>query len=215
MSTDVKRVEPDVLWIKAGECFMFLLWCETVMGDFVVLKEGGEDMCKRYSESFGRGLYPSDFSRKRLEIGKSSFGTTKTQFLRHWPNWAHEEEVSDAIERVVIWRNGLGHANVQPFRDFLLFTPIKTSLTKIRKYTRCKECNEYLKDCKCAQKDVAEPRSVVVSRQTLETIFLDIRTVDLNCYYPTAKLLNIEYQGIAWPEKDGAFAQKIYHRVED
>ena len=41
---DAKSVEPDELLIDAGECFMFLLWSETVMRDIVVLKEGGEEV---------------------------------------------------------------------------------------------------------------------------------------------------------------------------
>ena len=59
---DAKSVEPDELLIDAGECFMFLLWSETVMRDIVVLKEGGEDMRRRYSEAFGSDLTPGNSS---------------------------------------------------------------------------------------------------------------------------------------------------------
>ena len=62
---DALNVQPDRLLIEAGECFMYLQWCETMMRDLVVLKNGDVDMCRRYSEAFGRAPHPSDFSRKR------------------------------------------------------------------------------------------------------------------------------------------------------
>ena len=78
---DAKSVEPDELLIDAGECFMFLLWSETVMRDIVVLKEGGEDMRRRYSEAFGRGPHPSDFSRNLMELGTLDFGSNQRPVL--------------------------------------------------------------------------------------------------------------------------------------
>ena len=115
-----RSAEPDRLLIVAGECFMHLLWVETVMRDLMVLREGREDMRRRYSMAFGRESHPSDFSRKRMELGTRDFGFVKEQFLEYWPEWRDDWEVHDAIERVAIWRNALGHANVQPFREFLL-----------------------------------------------------------------------------------------------
>ena len=210
---DAKSVEPDELLIDAGECFMFLLWSETVMRDIVVLKEGGEDMCRRYSEAFGRGPHPRDFSRNRMELGTLDFGVIKDRYLGHWPKWKDQEEIRDAIERVVIWRNGLGHANVQPFREHLLYTPNETSWKRIREYMRCHKCYRYHKDCDCIHDDLAEPHSMIVKQQTLRTIYQDIRTVDVDCFYPTAMSLNIEYRGVAWPTEYGTYVLKENHSL--
>ena len=159
---DANIVEPEEFLIEAGQCFMFLLWSETVMRDFVVLKEGGEEMRRRYSDAFGKKPHPSDFSRRRLELGRLDFAVIKDRFLRHWPEWKAHREIWDAIERVVIWRNGLGHANVQPFRGHLLYTPNEVSWKRIREYMRCHKCYRYHKDCDCIHEGLAEPYSMIV-----------------------------------------------------
>ena len=52
---------------------------------------------------------------------------------------------------------------------------------------------------------MAEPLSLVF--RCLDTNFLlqlygDIRTVDVKCFLPTAKDLDIAYRGVAWPERE-------------
>ena len=210
---DAQSVEPDKFLIKAGECFMFLLWSETVMCDFVVLKEGGEDMRRRYSDAFGKESHPGDFSRERLKLGGRDFSEIKDCFLRHWPAWKDNREIRDAIERVVMWRNGLGHANVQPFRGHLLYTPNEASWNRIREYMKCHKCYRYLKDCDCIHEGLAEPHSLIIEQETLRTIYQDIRTLDVDCFYPTAMSLNVEYRGIAWPTEDGTYNLKENHSV--
>ena len=76
-----QSVEPDRLLIAAGECFMHLLWIETVMRDLVVLREGGENMRRRYSAAFGKDPHPSDFSTRRMELGTRDFGVVKGTVL--------------------------------------------------------------------------------------------------------------------------------------
>ena len=212
---DVKSVKPDDLLMKAGECLMFLLWSETAMSDLVVLGEGDEDMCRRYSEAFGKAPHPRDFSRRRLELGRLGFSVIKDCFLHQWPKWKEHREIRDAIERIVIWRNGLGHANVQPFRGHLLYTPNKASWNQIRKYTRCHKCYQYHKHCDCRYEDIAEPYSITIRHQTLQTIYADIRTIDIECFYPTAVSLNIEYRGVAWLTEGGTYMLKETHSVRD
>ena len=210
---DSERVEPEEFLIEAGQCFMFLLWSETTMRDFVVLEKGGEDMRRRYSEAFGKGPHPSDFSSSRLELGKLDFARIKDRYLDHWPKWKDHQEVRDAIERVVIWRNVLGHANVQPFRGFLLYTPTEPSWKRIRNYMKCQQCDRYLKICDCRHEGPAEPRSIIVRQETIRTIYQDIRTVDVECFYPTAISLNVEYRGAAWRAEDGEYRLKENHRT--
>ena len=207
----VKNVEPDQLLIAAGECFMFLLWSETAMCDLVVLKEGDEGMRRRYSGAFGKEPHPNDFSSGRLELGMKDFTVIKDRFLSHWPQWQDRREVRDAIERVVIWRNGLGHANVQPFRRHLLYTPTRASWERIRNYMRCHQCDEYHKDCGCHHENLAEPYSVIVNDETIRTIYEDIRTVDVECLYPAAASLDVEYRGLAWPTEHGKYMLKEHH----
>ena len=185
------------------------------MCDLVVLKEGGEEMCRRYSEAFGKEPHPGDFSRRRLELGKRDFSVIKDCFLHHWPEWKNHKEIRDAIERVVIWRNGLGHANVQPFRGYLLYTPKEASFRQIREYTKCYKCFRYHKDCNCGLEDIADPSSITIRELTLQTIYDDIRTVDVECFYPTAMSLNVEYRGMEWPKGDGTYVLKENHSVRD
>ena len=196
---NIKSVEPDGFLSAAGECFMFLLWCETAMCDLVVLKEGGEEMQKCYSNSFGKESLLRDFSRRRLELGVEDFRVIKDRFLCHWPQSESGREIRDAIERVVIWRNALGHANVQHFRGYLLYTPNETAWKRIRKYTRCEKCHRYFGKCGCSQENYAEPHSITVREETLRTIYEDIRAVDIECLYPAAVSLDVAYQGVAWP----------------
>ena len=208
---NARSVEPEEFLVAAGECFMFLLWSETAMLDLVVLKEGDEGMRRRYSRAFGKESHPSDFSRRRLELGTKDFTVIKDRFLNHWPQWNDHVEVRDAIERVVIWRNGLGHAHVQPFRGHLLYTPIEASWRRIRNYMRCHRCYKYHKHCSCRHENLAEPHSIIVKDETLRTIYEDIRTVDVECFYPTAVSLDVEYRGVAWPTDNGAYMFKEHH----
>lgn len=210
----VKSVKSEDFLISAGECFMFLLWSETAMCDLVVLTEGDKEMRRRYSKAFGKDPHPSDFSRNRLELGAKGFGEIKERFLGHWPEWKKHQGVRDAIERVVIWRNGLGHANVQPFRGHLLYTPTEASWRRIDSYTRCHLCYEYHKDCGCCHEDLSEPPSIIVNDETLLTIYQDIRTVDVECFYPTAVALDVEYRGVAWPVEDGDYLVREHHSSE-
>ena len=205
---NVRRIEQDELLLAAGECFMFLLWVETAMCDLVVLKEGDAGMRRRYSRAYGKAPHPSDFTHGRLELGMKDFTEIKGRFLSHWPQWKDQREVWDAIERVVIWRNGLGHANVQPFRAHLLYTPTEASWKRICDYMRCHRCYSYHKDCSCCHENLAEPHSIVVNDDTLQTIYEDIRTVDVECLYPTAVLLNVAYRGVAWPIDKATYMAK-------
>ncbi|MXZ90520.1 MAG: hypothetical protein F4W95_10580 [Chloroflexi bacterium] len=207
-----KNVVPDELLSVAGECFMFLLWVETAMVDLVVLKEGDEEMRRRHSGALlSRKPYPIDFSRRRMELGMKDFALVKDRFMSHWPRWKQHSEISDAIERVVIWRNGLGHANVQPFRGYLLYTPTEASWQRIRNYTRCPQCFKYYKDCVCHHEDLAEPYTIKIDDKTIQTIHEDIRTVDVGCLYPTAVSLDVAYRGIAWPTEGGEYILKEHH----
>ena len=208
---NARSVGADEFLIAAGECFMFLLWSETAMCDLVVLKEGDVGMRRRYSRGFGKEPHPSDFSRRRLELGAKDFTKIKDRFLDHWPQWKDHREVRDAIERVVIWRNGVGHANVQPFRGHLLYTPTEASWKRIRNYMRCHRCYQYHKECGCRHENLAEPYSIIVKDETLRTIYEDIRTVDIECFYPTAISLDVEYRGVAWPTEDGTYMLKEHH----
>ncbi len=200
------QVEFDHHLRSAGECFMFLLWVESYMRDLVVLQEGGEDMRNRYNEAFGRKNHPSDFAQNRLKLSDLTFGKIKNRFLCHWPQWKEDKNVHEAIERIVIFRNGFGHAHVQPFRDYLLYTPNKNTWKSINEYTKCHKCLNYHKDCQCSQEDIADPRTLIfhcLDREFLINLYGDIRTIDLKCFVNTAKSLNIAYQGIAWPEESG------------
>ncbi len=201
-----KRVEADSHLQSAGECFMFLCWAESTMRDFLVLHEGSCDLRIEYNTAYGSSMHPPEFARRRLEAGRLSFGRIKNEFLSAWPQWKDDREIRDAIERVVIYRNGFGHAQVQPFRQYLLYTPTAIALEAIREYMRCSICRSQLKNCKCNHEDVAEPLSLVfrcLDSKFLVQFYGDIRTVDVKCFLPTAKELNVAYQGVAWPRGNG------------
>ena len=197
--------EADKHLIAAGECFMFLCWIESNMRDFLVLEEGGEDMRSEYNKAFGRENHPPDFASKRLELSKGSFNKIKDQFLCKWPQWKERSDVHDSIERAVIFRNGFGHANVQSFRPFLLYTPNEKSWELINKYMRCPKCLQYYQSCQCPKKDLAEPPTLVfkcLEKSFLTMFYEDIKTIDFECFVPTARLLDVCYQGGSWPTEN-------------
>ena len=176
------------------------------MRDFVVLADCSEEIRKAYSHAYGNKDHPSDFALERLRRARFSFGRIKEQFVARWPDWIDTPRVHEAMERAVIYRNAFGHAQVQPFRPYLLYTPTESALKKISNFTRCAACRCFFKDCQCKRDDVAEPRTLVfrcLDPGFLESFFGDIRSLDLECFLPTAKRLGIPYQGIAWPQKTG------------
>ena len=198
-----KRIRPDEHLIFAGECFMYLCWVESTMRDFVVLREGDEDMRRRYNEAHGKENHPPDFARKRLELGCLDFGDLKERFLRLWPKWKESHNIHGAIECAVIYRNGFGHAQVQPFRQYLLYTPNKYSLKKINNYMTCPNCTKLDKDCMCEQDNRAEPYTLMfkcLDDKFRANFYGNIKIIDLYCFTPTAKLLDVAYQGVAWPQ---------------
>lgn len=189
---------------SAGECFMFLRWVESTMNDFLVLTDADEEMRKRYNEVFGSGEHPELFARKRLEMSRRSFKQIKNQFLCKWPTWKNHGDVLESIERVEIYRNGFAHANIQLSRPFLLYTPNRGIWKSIKENMKCRECRKYLKTCKCSNSNFAKPRSLVfrcLDNEFLTSFYGDIKTIDLDCFVPTARILNISYQGVAWPEE--------------
>ena len=197
------KVQNDNHLISAGECFMFLCWVESSMRDFIVLHDGGEDMRARYNKAIGSEVLPSDFSRCRLKMGAVGFGKIKNRFLTIWPAWKTRQDVHEAIERAVIWRNAFGHAQIQPFRPYLLYTPNEQSWRNIGRFTRCGTCLQYQKYCQCSIDDNADPPTVIMrclDQKFLQNIYRDIQTIDTRCFLSTAKELNIFYQGIAWPK---------------
>ena len=207
-----KKVEPDPLMIAAGECFMFLQWCETMMLDFVVLKEGGDDMRCRYSAAYGKEPHPSDFTDERLKLGQWDFGQIKERFFVYWPELVQQREVRDAIERVVLWRNALGHVNVQQFRSHLLYTPKDSTWSKMKNFFKCYKCLKYWVSCECHAEDQAVPSTIAITSDYIDTIYNDIQLVDLNCLYRVAKLLNVNYMGVAWPVPGGGFIHMEHRR---
>ena len=199
------RIVPDEHLIVAGECFMYLCWVETTMRDFVVLHHGSKDMRDRYSKAFGQGNHPSDFARERLKHGTLTFNKIKELFLCVWPKWKTQNNIHEAIERAVIWRNAFGHAQVQQSRPYLLYTPNRQSWKKINEYTRCDKCSEFHRNCRCPKENVADPHTIIMrcnDESFLKNLYGDIQTIDMDCFLHTAEMLSIPYDGIAWPGGD-------------
>ena len=197
------RIKPDEHLIMAGECFMYLCWVESTMRDFVVLGEGDEDMRRRYNEAYGKTEHPPNFVRSRLELGRLSFGVIKDRFLCLCPEWKGNHNIRGVIERAVIDRNGFGHAQVQPFRQYLLYTPNKYSLENFKRYTTCPNCTRLHRDCTCNKDNLAEPVTIIykcLDEQFRADFYGNIKIIDLDCFLPTAKRLAIAYQGVAWPQ---------------
>ena len=185
---------------------MFLGWVESTMRDLLVLGEGGEQIRAKYNTAYGKSAHPPEFARRRLELGQLSFGQIRDRFYKNWPRWKSEREVHEAIERVVIYRNGFAHAQIQPFRNYLLYTPNKSSLRAIQQFTKCGLCLQYLKECSCKKVDRAEPLTLKLScldKGFITQLYGDISTVDLKCFLPTARYLNVAFQGISWPTRNG------------
>ena len=205
------KVQSDSNLQRAGECFMFLLWVESTMIDFLTLEAGDSVMRNGYNSAYRSGsAFPKDFATSRLELSRKTFEEVKGIFLKKWPQWKNDGEVHSAIERMVIFRNAIGHAQVQPFRPYLLYTPHgQKALDRIYTYMHCAGCGQLLKNCGCKKKeDLASPRTMKLSfsdRKFVAGLYGDIRTVDGKCFFSTSKLLNVAYQGIAWPLPNGKF----------
>ena len=204
----IKEIKTDEHLRSAGECFMFLSWVESTMRDFIVLHEGGEQMRVGYNAAYGNTSHPSDFAQKRLELSCLSFGKIRDRFYCNWPKLTNVHDTKEAIERVVIYRNGLAHAQIQVFRNYLLYVPNKHSLQAIREFCKCALCYQYIKNCECDHTDRAEPLTLKFScldKQFLSQLYGDISTVDVKCFLPIARHLKVAYQGVAWPMKKGHF----------
>ena len=198
------KVEIDQHLINAGECFMYLCLVENTMRNFLVLEQGGKDMRERYNESFGKEKLPPDFAQKRIEISVKTFGNIKIQFLDKWPKFKSDREVRDSIERIVIYRNGIAHSNIQPFRNWLLYLPNKSTWRSIRRYMKCPTCSGYLINCKC--NDHSKPTTIVFrccDKEFTDPLFADIELIDTQCFHSIAQNLGVNYIGIAWPKPNG------------
>jgi len=201
-----KQITVDDHLLSAGQCFMFLCWVESAMRDLLVLHKGGREVRLKYNSAYGVTGHPREFSRKRMEMCRLSFGRIKNEFLAAWPRLKDDANTHDAIERVVIYRNGFGHAQIQPFRQYLLYTPTTSALRAIQEFTRCPACLRRHKNCRCQREYIAEPVSLVfrcLDGGFLSQLYGDIQTVDEQCLLPIAKEIDVAYQGVAWPKDDG------------
>lgn len=201
------KVEVDEHLISAGQCFFFLLSIESSMRDFVILADASDNMRSRYNAMEDKKI-PSEFSRSRRESYCLDFKIIKDKFLSRFPEWRSDRQILESIERVVIYRNGFAHSHVQPFREYLLYTPNQQTMRSIQEFTRCGDCMNYLKDCDCKRDNLAEPTTLVfrcLDEFFLDQIYGDIKTIDQECFLPTARKLNIRYNGFAWPDESGGY----------
>ena len=203
------KVQNDPNLQLAGECFMYLLWVESTMIDFLTLEAGDSEMRNGYNIACrSGGDLPKDFAKKRLELSRETFEAVKKDFLKRWPRWENDPEVYGAIERAVIFRNAIGHAQVQLLRPYLLYTPKPKKEGKewdvLNQYLSCAACRKLLKDCVCKGDNIGSPRSLKLAfRRGQIEIYDIIETIDWKCFLPTSQLLNVAYRGIAWPSGAG------------
>lgn len=196
-------VEVDPLLLEAGQCFMYLLWVESTMCDLIALREGGQTLVERYNKAYGIASHPSEFSTKRLEIKSLTFAKIRDRFFCLWPKWKNTSSVCESIERAVILRNAFSHAQVQPFRNYLLYNP--TSWDSINRYMKCGKCLNYLGNCDCPKADLSEPPCLKLDLMVVNRTYEDIKAIDCDCLFPTAVDIGVEYRGIAWSNGIGGF----------
>ena len=141
--------QTDSHLITAGECFMFLSWVQSAMCDLLALEALSPESRARYNAApAANASWPQDFSTNRLTLSKESFGALKGRFLDKWPQWrTHNVHVS--IERVVLLRNAIGHAQVQPLRPYLLYVPEDGRWGALEQYFTCGRCHLPLNACTC------------------------------------------------------------------
>ena len=190
-------VEVDHLLLEAGQCFMYLLWVESTMCALMALREGGQAMVDRYNKAYGTASHPSEFSTRRLELKSLTFSKIRDRFFYLWPQWKRTSAVRESIERAVILRNAFSHAQVQPFRNYLLYNP--TSWDSINRHMKCGICSNYLGDCDCSKVDLSEPRCLKLDLMVVDGAYKDIKAIDCDCLFPTSVDMGVEYRGIAWP----------------
>lgn len=203
------KMHKDQNLILAGESFMYLRWVESAMIDFLTLEAGGSEMRDNYNRTYGHGDWAVDFAKNRLERSEKSFGTVKEDFLEKWPCWKNDPEVHGAIERAGIFRNAIGHAQVQLRRPYLLYMPKSKGGEEwniLSQYLSCLTCHKPIKDCFCKGDDTAFPRSLKFTFQPGHNDIVDILyTLDRKCFLPTSKLLNVAYWGLEWLSTSDGF----------
>ena len=192
-----RSVEVDEFFLAAGQCFMFLLWVESCMCDFIVLKKGGKELIKRYNAAYGKAPHPPEFAKERMTRKADNFGEIRDEFFELCPSRIKQADVRESIERAKIFRNAFSHAQVQPFRPYLLYNPSQSAWKSIKKYCYCGNCSKRHVDCGCP-KDNFSPYLKLGWRH-IETTYDDIRRIDRKCFYPTAVDIGVEYRGVAWP----------------
>ena len=197
-------VQSDPHLIAAGQCFMFLSWVQSVMCDFLALEALDPESRARYNAAFTAGApWPEDFSVGRLTLMRNSFSRLKQWFLAKWPQ---SSDVRASIERVVLLRHAFAHAQIQPFRPYLLYVPDDDrKWGALGRYFRCAQCLLPLKECNCAHASI-EALSLRCQEPWFEdSLYGDIGRVDVECFVSTAKLLGVEYQGGAWRTGNGSW----------
>ena len=199
-------VQEDAHLIAAGECFMFLSWVHSAMCDLLALHSLGPQGRARYNAAYqAGGPWPAEFSDERLTLSKESFRTLKNRFLDTWPQW-RTHAVHEAIERVVLLRNAIGHAHVQLHRPYLLYVPEDGRWPALGANFTCERCRLPLLSCTCAHATV---KSLILPCREpwfVASLYADIQCVDTQCLLPTAKFLGVEYQGCAWPDGSGSYS---------
>ena len=109
----------------------------------------------------------------------------------------------ESIERVVLLRDAFGHAQIQPFRPYLLYVPVDGKWSALGRYFRCAKCLLPLNQCSCDRASTEALSLPCQEQWFLDSLYGDISCVDFECFVPTAKLLGVEYKGGAWATANG------------
>lgn len=186
----------------AGRCFMYLLWLESRIKDFLCIRDAerrnDEVILREYNEMRLTGRPSITYEKQVFKWARRTLGHAIKEFLGEWPEYERDRNVSHAFKIVEIHRNAFAHAYMGS-GDRLVFVPSKKTRDLIR-------------DTGLPIDDLGNPDFALLLPCLHEPFIVSfyecIKTIDFACFKKVAKQLEVEsYAGTFddpnWPLTEG------------
>ena len=104
---------------RAGEIFIYCIWIQGQMSDFLILKKYPELKLEFIDNP---DTVPYKFHDKRIFYWKKGFGDIKKEFEQEFKDLLGDSDISD-LEYISFIRNAIAHSHVSIARDYFLYRP--------------------------------------------------------------------------------------------
>ena len=115
----VELMETPIHMFRAGEFFMYTLWLQSQMADFLILNKDRTLVEERMNDS---SKIPQKMVKARAQYMHKNFDLVLTEFKKTFEKVLSYDDVCD-LAKIRLLRDMIAHSHVSVGREFLLHSP--------------------------------------------------------------------------------------------